>query len=67
MRLTSADGEWVIEVIRLSLTGDNRDGEWFRVTRHGFFFAEARSLAELRRHVNLDDFEISDGLARNLA
>ena len=37
MRFRSIDGEWVVDVIRLSLTGDHRDGECFRVTRHGFF------------------------------
>jgi len=27
MRFRSADGEWVVELIRMSLTGDHRDGE----------------------------------------
>ena len=61
MRFRSADGEWVVDVIRLSLTSDNRDGECFRVSRHGCFVAEAMSLDELRQHVDLADLQASDG------
>jgi hypothetical protein len=52
LRFTSADGDWVVDVIRLSLTGDGRDGECFRVSRCGFFVAEARTLEELGRYVD---------------
>jgi len=62
MRFRSIDGEWVVDVIRLSLTGDHRDGECFRLTRHGFFVAEARTIGELRQHV--DPAELEEALAR---
>jgi hypothetical protein len=61
MRFRSTDGEWVVDVIRLSLTGDHRDGECFRVTRHGFFVAEVKTIDELRQHV--DPAELEEVLA----
>lgn len=57
MRYTSADGEWAVEVIHLALTGNNRDGEWLRVSRWGCFVAEVRSIAELSAYVNLAELE----------
>ena len=48
MRFRSPDGEWVVDVLRLSLTGDHRDGERFRVTRYGFF-VESSVIAVDRR------------------
>jgi hypothetical protein len=57
MRFRSLDGQWTVDVIRLSLAGNNRDGECFRICRHGFFVAEARTIDELREHVDLSDLE----------
>jgi hypothetical protein len=48
-------GRTVVDTIRLSLTGHGRDGHWFRIARVGFFHAEVRTCAELRRFVNLAD------------
>jgi hypothetical protein len=56
-RFRSRDGQWVVDLIRLSGTGDNRDGERFRVLQHGFFVAEARDLIELSRYVDLSELE----------
>jgi hypothetical protein len=57
MRFRSIDGEWVVDVIRLSLTGDHRDGECFRVTRYGFFVAEVKTIDELRQHIDPAELE----------
>jgi hypothetical protein len=62
MRFRTTDGEWVVDVIRLSLTGDHRDGERFRITRHGFFVAEVKTIGELRQHV--DPAELEEALTR---
>jgi hypothetical protein len=53
MRFRSADGQWTIDAIRLSLTGTGRDGEQLRISHLGFFIAEVRSVDELRRYVEL--------------
>ena len=37
-QLQEFNGEWAVDVIRLSLTG-NRDDEWLRVSRWGFHVA----------------------------
>jgi hypothetical protein len=55
MRVRSADGEWTVDVISLSLTGNQRDGEWFRVSRCGWFVAELRSVCELAALVNISE------------
>ncbi|MGA3155655.1 MAG: hypothetical protein ACLPN6_05950 [Streptosporangiaceae bacterium] len=57
MRLRSADGDWRIDVIRLSLTADGRDGEWLRICHRGFYVAEVRSVRELSRFVKLSDLQ----------
>lgn len=56
-RFRSFDGQWTIDVIRLSLTGNHRDGECFRIARWGIFVAEARTVAELGQHVDLAKLE----------
>jgi hypothetical protein len=38
----SSDGKWVVTIVRLSATGNGRDGEWLRVSHRGFFVGEAR-------------------------
>ena len=48
MRYRSADGEWTVEVIRLALTGINRDGEWLRVSRWGCFVESSGIAADGR-------------------
>jgi hypothetical protein len=57
VRFRSRDGRWVVELIRLSGTSDNRDGERFRILHDGFFVAEARDLMELSRYVDLADLQ----------
>jgi hypothetical protein len=56
-RFRSRDGQWVVDLISLSGTGNNRDGKRFRVLQHGFFVAEARDLNELSRYVDLSELE----------
>jgi hypothetical protein len=48
-RWVTSDGEWVVDVIRLSVTGNNRDGTWLRVRQHGFFAGEVRRWEDLDR------------------
>jgi hypothetical protein len=38
----SSDGKWVVTLVRLSATGNGRDGEWLRVSHRLFFVGEAR-------------------------
>jgi hypothetical protein len=58
MRFTSRDGRWCVDLIRLRLTSDNRDGERFRVIHDGYFIAEVATLDELAQHVDLSELEI---------
>jgi hypothetical protein len=60
-RWTAPDG-WVVDVIRLSLTGTGRDGTWLRIRRRGFWVADVRTVAELAAFVPLASLE-PDGLA----
>jgi hypothetical protein len=55
VRLRSRDGRWRVDLIRLTATTDQRDGEWLRVHCDGIFVAEVRTLAELAAHVSLAD------------
>jgi hypothetical protein len=48
-RWVSADGQWVIDVISLTLTGTSRDGTWLRIRHHGFFAGEVRRPEDLAR------------------
>ena len=63
MRFRSSVGEWVVDVIRLSLTSNNRDAEWFRVSRWGSHVADVRTVDELREYMDLAELE-EDALAR---
>jgi len=38
----SSDGNWVVELVKLTATGNGRDREWLRVSHRGFFVGEAR-------------------------
>ena len=42
MRWMSSDGEWLVELVRRTASGNGRDGEWLRVSHHGFKVGEAR-------------------------
>jgi hypothetical protein len=46
-----------VDVIRLTLTGNHRDGERLRVARWGFFVAELRTVEELASFVDLAELE----------
>lgn len=50
MRCVSSDGRVVVEVIRRTASA-GRDGEWIRIRRGGFHYADVRSVAELCRHL----------------
>ena len=43
----------MVDIISLAITGNHRDGGWYRLSRYGWFVAETRSIAELARHVEL--------------
>jgi hypothetical protein len=57
MRARSADGEWSVEVVHLTLTGNHRDGAWLKVCRLGWFVAELRSVEELAKLIDLSKLE----------
>jgi len=38
----SSDGDWVVDLVRRTATGNGRDGYWLRVSHHGFLVGEAR-------------------------
>jgi hypothetical protein len=57
-----APGGWTVEIVHLSGTPNNRDGQWFRVCQHGFWTADVRTVAELERWFPLADLE-PDGLS----
>ena len=42
MRWMSSDGDWVVELVRRTASGNGKDGEWLRVLHHGFKVGEAR-------------------------
>ena len=44
-----------MDVIRLTLTGTNQDGEWFRVRRDGWLIGRVRTCRQLSRLVDLAD------------
>lgn len=47
MRWMSSDGDWVVELVRRSASGNGRDGEWLRVLHCGFKVGEARGWDEV--------------------
>jgi hypothetical protein len=49
MRWVSGDGHWAVVLVRLTATGNGRDGDWLRVTHRGFFAGEARGWDEVAR------------------
>ncbi len=53
---------YTVEVIQLSDTSGNHDGEWLRVRYHGYHVADVRSVAELERYFPLGELE-ADALA----
>jgi hypothetical protein len=55
-----------VEVVQLSDTSGNQDGEWLRVRYHGYHVADVRSVAELERYFPLGELE-ADGLAHRRA
>ena len=54
---------YTVEVVQLSDTSGNHDGEWLRVRYHGYHVADVRSVAELERYFPLGELE-ADALAR---
>ena len=57
---------YTVEVVQLSDTSGNHDGEWLRVRYHGYHVADVRSVAELARYFPLGELE-ADALARRRA
>jgi len=65
MRWGSSDGRWVVERIRLSLTGSGRDGEWLRVSEYGYFAGEVRAWSDLAGYLDVDGLQrVDDGADR---
>jgi hypothetical protein len=57
-----APGGWTVEIVHLSGTPDNRDGEWLRVSQHRFWTADVRTVDELEQWFALAELE-PDGLS----
>jgi hypothetical protein len=57
VRVRSPDGEWMIDVIHLTLTGTHGDGEWLRVRHWGMHFADLRTVEQLAEVVDLATLE----------
>jgi ribose 5-phosphate isomerase len=57
MRWRTRDGQFVVEVIKLTGTSRSRDGEWLRVKQHGIHVADVRSVEELAVYFDLADLE----------
>lgn len=57
MQFRSRDGRWRVDLIKLTCTADNRDGERFRVACDGYFLTECRTVAELAKYVDLAELE----------
>ena len=64
MTFRSRDGSWRIDVISLVMR-DGRETERFLIRRDGYFVAEAATVAELARYVDLADLE--EALTRRVA
>lgn len=52
-----APGGWTVEVVHLTSTPNNHDGEWFRVSQYGAWTADVRTVGELAQYVDLADLE----------
>jgi hypothetical protein len=57
VRFATPDGQWRVDVIRLSGTSDNRNGEWYRIAQYGIFTAEVRTTQELGTIVPMSELE----------
>jgi hypothetical protein len=63
-RFVTSDGRTVVDLITLSATGSGRDGQWFRITCNGWFYAEVRTCTALGQLVDLA--ELREVLVRTL-
>ena len=59
-----APGGWRVQVVTLQNTPNHRDGCWYRITQHGFWTADVRSVGELERFFPLAELEQEDALPR---
>ena len=55
MRWRTRDGQYTVEVMTLTGTSRNRDGEWFRLKQHGWHLVDVRSVEELAQYIDLAD------------
>lgn len=46
-----------MRVVRRENTPNHRDGTWLRVTQHGFWTADVRTVAEIERFFPLAELE----------
>jgi hypothetical protein len=67
-----APGGWTVEIVHLTGTSDNSDGDRLRVCQYGFWAADVRTVAELEQWFPVADLEPElsarsrdHGLARN--
>jgi hypothetical protein len=65
-RYRTSDGTWTVEVVRLSLTPNKRDGTWLRVRHCGYFIADVRAVDDLAQYFELDDLSEDAPLASSL-
>lgn len=52
-----------MQIVRLENTPNHRDGCWYRITQHGFWTADVRTVAELERFFPIAELREDEGLA----
>jgi hypothetical protein len=64
VRCRSADGQWRVDVINLTVTPNHHDGAWLRISRWGWWVADVRTIGELRDY--LDPADLAEALRRHI-
>jgi hypothetical protein len=57
VRWRTRDGRYTVELVRLSMTSHDRDGQWIRLREHGFHVADVRAVDELAELIDLADLD----------
>jgi hypothetical protein len=57
VRWRTRDGRYTVELVRLSMTSRDGDGQWIRLKEHGFHVADVRTPDELAEFIDLADLD----------
>jgi hypothetical protein len=66
MRWMSSDGLWVVQLVRPTVAGRGREGDWLRVTHRGIYIGEARDWDGVAR-LGVDVSDLRETLADRVA